>query len=121
MSDDIDNGNGDDELGDDIDRQIVRAATMDWRDYRRLLLYQVREARLAYHRLKKKLDKQDEKHDQQMEAIHARISKQAEEFGLSLAKQNTEIALLKFKSGMWGTIAGAVVAVGAMVIKKGGL
>jgi hypothetical protein len=29
--------------------------------------------------------------------------------------------LLQFKSGMWGALAGIVVAIGAVIIKRGGL
>jgi hypothetical protein len=39
-----------------------------------------------------------------------------------LEKLNTiekEIAVLKFKSGLWGTLAGAIAAITAMLLKKG--
>jgi hypothetical protein len=54
-------GENGDELGEGIDREIARVASMDWRDYRRLLLYQVREARAGQVRLERKIDKQEEK------------------------------------------------------------
>jgi hypothetical protein len=114
-------GENGDELGEGIDREIARVASMDWRDYRRLLLYQVREARAGQVRLERKIDKQEEKWaalladvrrdtDSKIAEIHSRISRQA-----------TEIALLQFKSGMWGALAGIVVAIGAVIIKRGGL
>ena len=47
------------------------------------------------------------------------IKSQNKEIMEKVSKIEQEIAVLKFKSGLWGTLAGAVAAVTAILIKKG--
>ena len=71
----------------------------DWSEYRRLILQELERLNMLAH------DLSDEIRDIRNK---------------DLSQVRVDIAMLQVKAGVWGAVAGAVIALGAIFLRKGG-
>lgn len=71
----------------------------DWSEYRRLILQELERLNMLAH------DLSDEIRDIRNK---------------DLSQVRIDIAMLQVKAGVWGAVAGAVIALGAIFLRKGG-
>lgn len=77
----------------------------DWAEYSRLVLNEL------------------ERHEEALEKLTQQLVDLAADVNSKFGKTQTEIALLKLRSGLWGAAAGAIPAVGIVLwwlVTKGG-